>query len=551
MKINKENGKWLKCYTKKYIPSMVAIILISSLSALLAVGLALSTKIIVDYAVAGDLSKIILPFVLTAAVIIIIALSNVLVKNSVAKLYGKMRSEITLDLQNKIFKKDYTKITSIHSGELVNIETTDIDIIVNGYIGIWTSLFTILIKIVFGVVFIAVISWKLFLLCAGLCVLLGVLSMLMRSKYKILNKRMQRANGRLKSSLQENFQSIEIIKTYKINDYAADLLTDKLTEFNSQLVRINTLISVINNVIYSVFNIGYYCLIIVAVILLGTNGVTAFEFGSFTAITQLLIILKEPFLSATALVPQYFTIQASIERIRDIENIADESVKENIPNDFDINKIVIENLAFAYGEKDILCNVNCEINKGDKLAIIGESGAGKSTLVKLLLGLLKPTNGLIYAVGQGQSYSFNSMPVGIISYVPQTNFISSGSIKSNLTFGKNFTESEIEYACQIACIYDSIMSMKDGFQTVVGENGIGLSIGQCQRLAIARAILFGKDIIILDECTSALDELTEKMLLNNLKKLDKTIIAVSHKQNLIDFCNRKIIVHNGGINDIN
>lgn len=550
MKINKENNQWLRRYTKKHIWAMIAIIAISSLSALLAVGLALATKIIVDYAVAGDMAKIVLPFVITALVIVFIAVANVVTKNAVAKLYGKIRNEITLDLQNKIFKKDYTKITSIHSGELVNIETSDIDIIVNGYIGIWISLFTILIKIVFGIVFIAVISWKLFLLCAGLCILLGVLSVLMRSKYKTLNKSMQKANGKLKAVLQENFQSVEIIKTYKISDYVAGLLADKMSDFNRQLVRINTLISTINNVIYTVFNIGYYCLIVVAVILLGTGGVSAFEFGSFTAITQLLIILKDPFLSATALVPQYFTIQASIERIRDIEALPDEICKESVSETLDFDKIIIKNLSFAYNEKYILENVNCEIERGDILAVIGESGAGKSTFIKLLLGLLTPSNGEICVCSGDKEYKFQSMPVGAVSYVPQTNFMSSGTIEANLTFGKSFTFEEIQNACQTACIYDTIIAMENGFQTIVGENGVGLSLGQNQRLAIARAILFGKEIIILDECTSALDDATEQNLLDNLKKLNKTIIAVSHKQNLIDFCNKKFIVKNGGINEI-
>ena len=235
---------------------------------------------------------------------------------------------------------------------------------------------------------------------------------------------------------------------------------------------------------------------------------------------------------------------ASAERLLDIESIenepetaSNEEIKELKQN---FEKVSVKNIAFSYDDEIILKNCSFEFFRNKITAITGESGSGKSTLFKLLLGLYEPLGGELTF---NDDIPINSSTRGMFAYVPQGNMILSGTIKENLTLcNPDVSEDEIIKATKTAAIYDFIMTLPEGFETVLSERGAGLSEGQIQRLSIARALLFDAPILLFDEATSALDEQTETLLLSNIKNLpDKTVLFITHRNTSISVCDS--IIH--------
>ena len=194
---------------------------------------------------------------------------------------------------------------------------------------------------------------------------------------------------------------------------------------------------------------------------------------------------------------------------------------------------------------------NLTIEPNQKLGIIGPSGAGKSTLINLLLRFFDVDSGEILIDGYNIKNDITQKSLREnISYIPQDPVLFHRTIRENIIYGKlNATEEELIEATKMACCYDFIINLENGFDTIVGERGVKLSGGQRQRIAIARAILKNSKILILDEATSALDSITEKEIqkaLENLMK-NKTVIAIAHRLSTLNIMDRIVVLDKGKI----
>jgi len=180
--------------------------------------------------------------------------------------------------------------------------------------------------------------------------------------------------------------------------------------------------------------------------------------------------------------------------------------------------------------------------------ITGPSGIGKSTLLKLLLGIFKPEQGGLYFCCDDKKIPLDRSTRRLFAYVPQGNLLLSGTIRDNLTIvAPQATEEQLRQAIYVSCMDGFLPELPNGLDTLLGESGAGLSEGQVQRLAIARAVLGGAPILLLDECTSALDEQTEKMVLQRLQGLNRTCIAVTHRPAAMELCDYRLEVQKGTI----
>ncbi len=205
--------------------------------------------------------------------------------------------------------------------------------------------------------------------------------------------------------------------------------------------------------------------------------------------------------------------------------------------------IKVDGLSFSYGENNIIKDCSFNVKSGDSLAIVGESGCGKTTLIKNLLGMLTPQQGTIYYSGKPLNEIMLSDLYDQVGVVMQDPFYFNLTIKENLMLASpEATEMQIKDACDAANILDFIITLENGFDTIIGENGIKLSGGQKQRLAIAQALLNQPKILFLDEATSALDEGNESMIMNSIKSYypDMTVILISHKPSVIRLMNNRI-----------
>lgn len=271
------------------------------------------------------------------------------------------------------------------------------------------------------------------------------------------------------------------------------------------------------------------------------------------------IILFIPFLGAMAiasqkLLPAFQQIYSGIASIRgneksllDISNLLQQEVEKVSRLDFTKSlipskAIYLRDVSFQHGVNNpIFENLNLEIPKGIRLAIVGESGAGKSTLLDVIMGLLPPTSGEIYIDDCQMNDGNRADWMASIAHVPQSIFMIDDTIAKNIALSRGanyYNIDEIKKAARKAKIADDIEAMPDGYETIVGERGVRLSGGQRQRIAIARALFKKAKVIVLDEATSALDETTESVVMETIKSLGSeiTVIVVSHKASTLNYC---------------
>jgi ATP-binding cassette subfamily B protein len=297
------------------------------------------------------------------------------------------------------------------------------------------------------------------------------------------------------------------------------------TKRNRILYTANSFIFAFITLIYSM------CLILGAYFI--AKGI--YTYGALIAIVQLINNIEAPFINLSGLINHYNLGKTSKERYLKLIN------EENINNSCEINdfdSIVFDNLSFKYDDRYIIKDFNLEIKKGDILKIGGESGIGKTTLLSLILGYLEPNSGDIRFVKDNKKYdTYKSR--GLFGYLSQDNILFSATILDNIYILTGIKDiNKINDALKLANIYDEIYQMKDGINTKLSNNQ-GLSLGQIQRILIAILILYDKPILLLDEFSSSLDKDNENIIINNLLSLNKTIIYITHRNNIIS--NQRVI----------
>ena len=546
---NKENNgrslKWIYCRIRRYIPLTAAVSVISALSALSFVALALITKRVMDIATGDTTGSLLKSGILLFAVIAI----QILLSAAQSILNAYSNGKQTIAFRNYLFgvlcRKKYADISAYHSGDILNRFTSDIDTVVTSSVNIIPNVVSIATKIVAG------IGTMLFMnpYIAAAVLLCGVtfpaIGRAINKRYKYMHKECQRTEGRTRAFLQECFENIVVIKTF-ISEAPFIKKLDSYMDDNFRLKIKRTSISVIANIsLYALFTAGYY-----AVLLWGAGGLSGgtLTYGTLMAFLQLISQLRAPLQNVSGILPQYYSALASAERLMELEGAADEPFPaaaerlEKIKEDF--RTLEIKNLFFGYAGESVLRDFSLCAKRGNITAITGESGSGKSTLFKLILGLYEPQSGSITVNGE---IPLDASLRGLFAYVPQGNMVLSGTVRENITMNnRTVTDEQIERAARAAEIYDYITYLPDGFETHLAERGAGLSEGQIQRISIARALLTNAPILLLDEATSALDEETETRVLANIKSMtDKTVLFITHRNTSLKVCDR--IVHVEGV----
>ncbi|MBQ9247698.1 MAG: ABC transporter ATP-binding protein, partial [Ruminococcus sp.] len=372
-----------------------------------------------------------------------------------------------------------------------------------------------------------------------------VIASLFKPVTKRMHKDVQEKEGKVRSFMQEGLGSLLMIKTFGAQD--------KMSE-SAFVLQEDSYLSQRKRNIYSILTgTGITALFSFAFVWGLSWGAYqlfygAISYGVLMQITSMIGQIRTPIQGMTNIFPTYFNALASAERIIEIENLPDE---QELNSDIDdkalygaMESIYFEDISFAFDRDIVLDHTSLVIGKGDFVAIEGISGIGKSTLMKLLLSVYQPLEGRIYIHTAERDYAVDKSLRKLFSYVPQGNFLLSGTLRENIAFvAPDASDSDIMEAARIACAEDFIRELPEGLDTVIAEHGGGLSEGQVQRVAIARAILTGAPIILLDEATSALDEDTELKLLHNLRDLkNKTCVIISHKKAAEQICDKVVTI---------
>ena len=539
---NKTTLKWIYARIKKYLPLITAVSVVTALSACTGVGIALVTKQIFDIATKDSQGSILFAglilFIIIAAQVLLSAVQSFLS----AYAGGKLTVNIRHYLFSVLLKKKYSSLSAYHSGDLLNRFTSDTETVVSNSVTIIPSITSIVTKIVTGIGAMLILNPYLAVIILLLGIAVPAIGRVINKRYKQLHKDCQKTEGKTRAFLQECFENIVVIKSF-VSEAPFKTRLGFFMDENFKIKMRRTSISVLMHIcLYSFFTVGYY-----AVLVWGAGGISAgsLTYGTLMAFLQLISQLRAPLQNVSGIMPKYYAALASAERLMELEESDDEraaleeSKMKSLKADF--RRLEINDLCFSYGGDRILENCSFEAEKGRIIALTGESGSGKSTLFKIILGLYEPQSGSITVNGETE---VNSSVRGLFSYVPQGKMVLSGTIKDNITLcNSDIDEEKIIKAAKAAEIYDYIVSLQDGFDTVLSERGAGLSEGQLQRISIARALLADAPVLLLDEATSALDEATETKVLDNIKNMtDKTVLFITHRNTSLKVCDRIVRV---------
>lgn len=542
------NGlKWIYKYTKKQLWWVAFLSVLTGMISLGFILLAIVSKNILDIATGDTSGNMIASTALIIFIIILQGVLNVMYCTITVKAYNIIDMRIKENLFRLVLNKKWSEINKYHSGELLNRFTNDVDVVVTGVVNIVPNGIALLTRLCAGLVVLIFIDARFTLIVLVVGILVTAASKLYSRHFKYLHKLLQKSDGRVRSYIQECLENIVVIKSFANDDICADKLKERQIDKYKISMKKNVISNMANTGVYVLFTGCYYAALLWGAMQITTGALT---FGTLTAFLQIIEQIKAPMKNISGLIPQFYSMVASAERIMEIENIENEDniVVQATAKELysDMESISFENISFSYNNELVLKDAHIEIQKGHITAIAGPSGIGKSTMMKLVLGLLAADKGKIYLKTKNGSIPVDGGLRKMFAYVPQGNMILSGTIRENISFcNPQASIEDIINSAKSAMIWSFINTLPDGIETQIGERGLGLSEGQIQRIAIARAFLSDAPILLFDEATSALDENTEKELLKNIKQMsDKTCIFISHKEKTISQCDTIYYMNN-------
>lgn len=541
--------------TKLYICVLLIIQTILGISSVI---YAMLLREIVNNAVMGDRNG----FFTAIAVFTVLVVFQILLRAVNRFFEESTRSTVENRFKNRLFSTlltgDYASVTKIHSGEWMNRLTSDTVVAADGMVQILPGVIGMSVKIAGALTAILWLEPKfLWILIPG-GIILVYFSYAFRKILKKLHKKIQETDGCLRIFLSERLESLMIVKTFQQEKQTEEKVVDLMANHKAARMRRNYFSNICNIGFGAAVNSAY---VLGAVfcgygILAGTMG-----YGNFMAILQLISQIQNPFANITGYLPKYYAMLASAERLMEAEQFAKDVKDSAAMQDQKVFYtecfcgLEMKNVTFTYQPvvqsnskfpvtPQVLSGMCLEIRKGEYVALTGLSGCGKSTVLKLLMCLYPLDSGYCYILTHMGKIPLTSSWRGLFAYVPQGNQLLSGTIREIVTFGdtdKMKHEDRIHWALTIACAEKFVMELENGLDTFLGEHGTGLSEGQMQRIAIARAVFSDHPILLLDEATSSLDEMTEIKLLDNLRMMtDKTVLLVTHRLAALKICDKQI-----------
>ena len=552
-KSNKETLKWISEKLEGQRISILLLCIENIIIAASAVGFALMCKFLIDYATQRQVSKIIICCIVLIFIMLAQFIFRIHANISREKIKARIGILMKQNILNGILVKEYSQVEKFHSGEILNRMFSDVSVVSENVMNIITGVVNSVSRIILASIVLLLIDWKFSLILIVSALLFFYIIKTLRNRLKFIHKEAQGKEDKVRSYLQELVENLLILKVFGVKDEVIKQSLDYQEDQYISLMKQKRL-GVLSGTVFSfVFQIGY-----IYGLIWGAMGILAgsMTYGTMLVILQLVGQIQSPIAGLSGVVPMLYSMIASAERIIAIENIDENDIKSNHTNIKEnrdrliLKSIFLHHVSYSYGTNIVLQEVDITIHQSDMVAVTGSSGCGKSTLLLLLMGIYKPDTGEVCVLYEKQ----NSLEVescdsietgqGLFSYVPQKNCLFTGTIRENVAFYKSdVTDADIWNALKIACADDFVSAFTNELDTEIRENGNGLSQGQAQRIAIARAILCNSSVLILDEATSALDEDTEIKLLKNISQINHlTCVIVTHRQAAFRICNKQFIV---------
>lgn len=535
-------AKWLVQYAKPYMGRITVMMMFNLLYTVVGLVMVTLTKRIIDEATEGNpiITLIVCYLILTIGLQLVSVFGTLMNTMLTEKFSFGIRKQI----YEKIIHSHWMDVKKYHTGDLMTRLTSDAGNVADGIIGTIPSIIQLIVELL--LVFITLFSYSPLLACFALLVapVAAVSSWWFGRKLKRLQVKVQESEAAYRSFLQESLANLLIVKAFANEEYSTQRLT-QLREERFGWVYRRTKMGLISSTAMSMsFQVGYIVAFAYGAIQISRKTIT---YGTMSVFLTLVNRVQAPVMGLAQQIPRVVSILASAGRIMELQELPLEE-KEEEPLAVVQAGVDVSGLTFGYTQDNVLENVSLHIAPGEFVAVIGESGIGKTTLIRIIMSFMSNIQGSVTFYNEkGETQKANAATRNFIAYVPQGNTLFSGTVRENIRMGNlNATEEEMNEALNLAAAYDFVQELPKGIDTVIGERGHGLSEGQAQRIAIARAFVKKAPFLILDEATSSLDEATEQEVIRGLQRLTPrpTCLVITHRKSILKYCDREIKIAN-------
>lgn len=542
---------WVWGYIRRYRWAVGIYILLGLLSTLMGLGTSVASKYLID-AVTGYKTGTI--GVAAAAMAGMLILGIVL--RSVSSLVGAknsvyIRNEIQAEVYGAVLNTAWEPLEDYRPGDLLSRMTSDVDTVAASVTSFAPGLISGLAQFFGALVIMFYFDPTMALIALIAVPVSAVMSRLLVRRMRDHNRQMKAISSDVMSFYEDSLTNITSIKAFDITGLFYGKMRKlqgryqkEYLDYNRFSVRTSIFLSLVGTVVSAgCFGWGVFRL---------WSG--AITYGSLTMFLQLASSLSSSFSALIGLVSSAISISTSAGRIMAVVQLPAEDCGEPLGQEqLRHGAVSIDHAAFSYQNGEAVLTDACfSAAPGELVALTGPSGEGKTTMLRLLLGLIQPQKGTASLVCGDMQYPLSARTRAAFAYVPQGNSMFAGTIRENLLLtNPQAGDALLEQVLRTACAYDFVMELPGGLDYKVGGHGKGLSEGQAQRLAVARALLRGAPILLLDEATSALDEETEHQLLQNLMDsgMVHTCIFVTHRPAATTICRRRYRVADGTVRE--
>ncbi len=542
--------KWIWGYTKRYRRAVWFYTVLGVASSTLGLVSAVASKYSIDIITGYDSDH--LWFIVT--VMVASALVGLLLRSVTSRISTKISLRVNNDIQAQVFDRllgaDWRSLNAFASGDLLSRLSTDVGSVSSSAIRWLPDLIVTAYTFAATLAVILHYDWVMALLALASAPFLLLTSRRLIRGMRTHQQEVRQVGSRLMSYETETLHNLDAIKGFGITGRYGRGFRRRQEEFRRASLDYN-LFSIRTEILLSLLGSAVqmaafgYCLY-----LLWSGKIL---YGTMTLFLSQGAKLSSAFNALVRTVPSFLSASVSARRIRDLYALEPEPVLPDDGLDSLASQgftVAVEDAGYAYvPHQPVLTHADFRAAPGETVALVGPSGGGKTTMIRLLLGLIRPAEGRAYLqAADGRQVEVNAGLRRYFSYVPQGNTLLSGTIADNLRMVKpDASDAQLRAALEAACAWDFVSAMDGGLEASVGEHGHGLSEGQAQRIAIARALLRDAPVLLLDEATSALDVATERTILRNLaaRYPHKTCIVTTHRPTVISLCRRVYQVSSG------
>lgn len=548
-----EDWRWIFGYTRRYKWAVLVYVVLGVVSSSLGLVSAVASKYTIDIITGYQTSKL----GLMIALMIGSALFSLVFKSLISRVSTKISLVVNNDIQASIFDKvldaDWLELSRYANGDVLNRFNSDVSTVASNAVS-WLPNLVIALYTFFATFFVILhydATMALIALASAPALLFSSRWMLKRMRAH--NEAVKEMGSHLMTFEAETFYNLDTIKSFGLMERCGVRLRrwqrkfkQVSLDYNLFTIQTEAVLSLLGSAVQlAAFG---YCLY-----LLWSGKIV---YGTMTLFLSQSTKLSSTFNTLVGVVPSFLSSAVSARRIRELVQLKKEP---HIPSSSALDPfaadgflVCMSRLTFSYGSgAPVIRQSDFIARPGEIVALVGPSGEGKTTMIRLMLGLVRPQEGRAYLkAGNALEVEMNAETRHLFSYVPQGNTLLSGTVAENLRMVKeDATDDELEEALKLSCAWDFVSQLPNGIHSPLGERGRGLSEGQAQRLAIARAILKDAPVLLLDEATSALDVTTERQVLRNIirQRPNKTCIVTTHRPSVLNLCQRVYRVMDGRV----